>query len=240
MKNLQTINNPLWAFLFATLFGLSLPLNAATYTLTFTGVWNSSHVENNVLPQSAHFTSLIGATHQSGQPLWSPGSLASKGIENVAEQGDNLELRNEINTAIAAGSARDRVTANGIFRFPSSSSTTLEIFDSHSSVSFISMVAPTPDWFVGVSDVSLKKNGSWINKLSLDLRPWDAGTEEGSSFSLANPPTIPQQGIAPINGSPFVGSPVIGNLTLELVPVPLPGTLVLFLTGFFGLLWRWK
>jgi hypothetical protein len=66
-----------------------------------------------------------------------------------------------------------------------------------------------------------------VEALTLDLHPYDAGTEEGSGFSLSNPATSPQEAIALINGSPFIGSPVIGRLHFTLLtpqpkPVPLP------------------
>ena len=82
------------------------------------------------------------------------------------------------------------------------------------------MVAPTPDWFVGVSDVSLRNGDVWVQTLTVNLHPYDAGTEEGSGFSLGNPATNPQQAITLINGSPFVGSPVIGRLHFTLLTPP--------------------
>lgn len=100
------------------------------------------------------------------------------------------------------------------------------------------MVAPSPDWFIGIYDVSLKNGATWVDSLSLDLVPWDVGTEDGTDFSLDNLPTDPQQPITAINGAPFEGSPVIGNLTFELVAVPLPGAMILFLSGLSDLLGR--
>jgi hypothetical protein len=56
----------------------------------------------------------------------------------------------------------------------------------------------------------------------VDLHPYDAGTEEGSGFSLNNPATDPREPIALVNGSPFVGNPVIGRIHFTLLtPVPL-------------------
>lgn len=95
------------ATLLTTLFGISIPLNAATYNVTLSGLWDDSHVQNS-LPGGAHFTTLIGATHQPGQPLWSPGTLASEGIENVAETGDISALETEIDAAIAAGTVSEK------------------------------------------------------------------------------------------------------------------------------------
>ncbi len=103
---------------------------------------------------------------------------------------------------------------------------TFEIEVDDPNVTLISMVAPSPDWFVGVSDLSLRNGEFWVQALTVDLHPYDAGTENGSSFSLNNLATDPQEPIALIDGSPFVGSPLIGRLhftllTPQVTPAPL-------------------
>ncbi len=214
-KIIHSINAPIKTSIFTMLMILSVPLSAATYKLTFTGVWNGSHIQSNSLPDNSHLTTLVGATHQSGQPLWMPNTLASLGVQNVAEQGNTSEIMNEINAAILSGTAHSEIITDALFTFPSSSSVTFEVFDSHSHVSLVSMIAPSPDWFVGVYDVSLKQDGNWVETLSIDLTPWDAGTKEGDDFDFGFPATNPHELISKISGTPFVGSPVIGNLTFE-------------------------
>ena len=121
--------------------------------------------------------------------------------------------------------------------FPTTTQSTFEIEVGDPNVTLISMVAPSPDWFVGVSDVSLRNGALWVQALTVDLHPYDAGTEDGSGFSLSNPATNPQEPITLINGSPFVGSPLIGRLhftllTPQVAPVPvLSGWAVLLLGG---------
>ncbi len=88
------------------------------------------------------------------------------------------------------------------------------------------MVAPSPDWFVGVSGLSLWDGDAWIESLSVDLKPYDAGTEQGDAFSLANPATVPQELIAML-GAPFAGQPVIGRLHFIRVPEAPQGQAIL-------------
>ena len=57
------------------------------------------------------------------------------------------------------------------------------------------MIAPSPDWFMGISNVSLLENNKWVKELTLNVRLYDAGTEEGNVFGYSNPATIPQQPI---------------------------------------------
>ena len=55
------------------------------------------------------------------------------------------------------------------------------------------MIGPSPDWFVGVSALSLlDTGGQWMSTREVDLFPYDAGTEEGTEFSLNNQATSPQ------------------------------------------------
>jgi hypothetical protein len=209
---------------------------AVEYMLEFEGLWNGTHVEGGTLPGGAHFTTLIGATHDAGDPLWEAGGMATPGIEKVAELGSTPVLSIEIQARITAGSAGEEITASSINSFPTTTQSTFEIEVDDPNATLISMVAPSPDWFVGVSDVSLRSGDSWVQALTVDLHPYDAGTEEGSGFSLSNPATDPQEPITLINGSPFVGSPLIGRLhftllTPQVTPLPLLSSWAVLLLG---------
>ena len=187
--------------------------DSATYKMTFEGLWTADDITDSRLPGSAHFTQVIGATHNSSTTLWRPGGTASQGIENVAELGSTSALRTEINSnpnaieIIAAGSSfiSPRGTVSDTF-----TSTT-----SHPLVSVLSMIAPTPDWFVGVSSLSLYDNG-WRSRVQVDLYPYDAGTEDGGGWSLGNPATNPQGVITSIRNKEKFNNNPLGRLTFEL------------------------
>lgn len=54
-------------------------------------------------------------------------------------------------------------------------------------MSFVSMIDPSPDWFVGVSRLELcLDNGSWVESKVLDLFPWDAGTDSGPTYIVSS------------------------------------------------------
>jgi membrane carboxypeptidase/penicillin-binding protein PbpC len=67
--------------------------------------------------------------------------------------------------------------------------------------------------------VNLRADGEWIDQVSLNLVPWDAGTKDGMAFAFDFAATDPQQGIATISGMPFINTPVIANITIERVSV---------------------
>ena len=60
--------------------------DSASYTVTFQGEWTTASTPDGVV-SGAHFTTLIGAVHNSQVTFWSSGGTASPGIENVAEIG---------------------------------------------------------------------------------------------------------------------------------------------------------
>ena len=177
----------------------------ATYTVTFEGLWTVDDITDVVMPGSAHFTQVIGATHNSDTVIWAAGGMASTGVENVAELGVVNELVREIGQNANADVV---VRAGTSFNTPTQTvSGTFTATASHPLVSVLSMIAPSPDWFVGVSSLRLYDNG-WRNRV-VDLYPYDAGTENGSGWSLANPPTVPQEVIASIrNTGRFLDNPI--------------------------------
>ena len=163
--------------LFAALVAAA-PALGEIYRFTFTDAWDEDDVSSG-FPADAHFTQLVGATHVLGAPLWTPGGVASPGIKDVAELGDPTVLSSEVDAAILAGTAGAYFKIRGLFNPPSSRTKLFEIFDDKPAISLISMVAPSPDWFVGVSDFSLRDENGWIENLAVDLIPLDAGTEDG-------------------------------------------------------------
>lgn len=59
----------------ALLWGLSSPARAVEYTVVFEGLWDDAQVAEGPLPGGAHFTNLIGASHEAGHPLWQAGGV---------------------------------------------------------------------------------------------------------------------------------------------------------------------
>ena len=170
---------------------------SATYRVTFQGNWTTASTPGGVVA-GAHFTTLIGAIHNDMVIFWESGGTATPGVENVAELGLPGTFRSEINADSNAISVVEKsVSAGG------TGSATFEITltNEHSLVTLLSMIGPSPDWFVGVSGRSLlDTQGQWESLLEVDLFPYDAGTEEGTEFSLNNQTTSPQGVIASIKG----------------------------------------
>jgi len=75
------------------------------------------------------------------------------------------------------------------------------------------MVAPSPDWFVGVAGLDLLEAGDWAAERVIDLYPWDAGTDSGATYTSSDQPTVPPTAISAITGAPFTPGVPLGTLT---------------------------
>lgn len=186
--------------------------DSASYRLTFRGTWTRTVTPGGV-PGSAHFSPLIGAAHNDRVSFWERGGTASPQLERVAELGLQRNLRTLMERsqhvfAVLEETPRRGGTASATIEF--------EVAADYPLVTLVTMIAPSPDWFVGVSGLSLRDaGGRWLDTLEVDLFPYDAGTEEGTEFSLDNPATVPQGTITSIRGvGKFTDAPM-ARLTFE-------------------------
>ncbi len=178
----------------------------ARYRVDFTAAWSAETHPMNFPASNPHFSGLIGSTHNASFSMWSMDSLATPGIESMAETGSKLLLNSEIMQAIEAGTADRVLSGGGIGNSPGSVSLEFEINSSHPLVSLVSMIAPSPDWFVGVHDLSLLNEGSWVDEMVVDLFPYDSGSDSGTAYTSSNVDTVPKEIITRIQGIPFLNN----------------------------------
>ncbi len=178
----------------------------ATYEVTFQGNWTSESTPGGVVG-GAHFTTLIGAVHSDDVTFWRPGGRASPGVEEVAETGGTSRFRSELDASPHAATVISEGVASG---GTGSATFSIDVTTDHPLVTLLSMIGPSPDWFVGISGRSLlDASDQWEPRVEIDLFPYDAGTEEGDEFSLSNPATDPQGVITSIRGTgPFSNEPM--------------------------------
>ena len=186
----------------------------AQCNLQFDASWSEENHPTD-FPPNPHFSGLIGGTHNDQVVFWAPGGLASPGIQQVAETGAKTLFQGEVEDAILAGSAAEVVSGGGIPLSPGTVSVAFEADLSHPYLTVVSMIAPSPDWFVGIHGLPLFEGGRWIEQQVVDLPPYDAGTDSGASYTSADVVTIPPVPIAQITGFPFDGPTSLGTFTVE-------------------------
>ena len=185
---------------------------SATYRVTFEGKFTASALASGVsVPSGEHFTTLIGAVHNGSVTFWSSGGTASAGVEAVAELGNTGTFKSEIKANMNAVTVFEQSIASG---GTATATVDIVVTTDHPRVTLLSMVAPSPDWFVGVSGLSLlDAQADWLPSRTVNLYPWDAGTEEGTEFSLSNPATSPQGTITSLRGMGKFSNEPIATLT---------------------------
>ncbi len=188
-------------------------VSSATYRVTFEATWSEATHPTD-FPQFglAHFSALVGATHSADIVFWASGEPASAGVKEMAETGQTGALSSEVNTAISSGTAAKVLLGLDVDPTPGSTSFTFDIDENHPLVTLVTMIAPSPDWFIGVAGVNLYEGGDWVNEVSFSLSPWDAGTDSGTAYTGEDQATEPAANISAISGSPF-SSQALGTYT---------------------------
>ena len=191
---------------------------SAAYRVTFEGKWTTSATAAGVpVPSGAYFTTLIGGLHNADVTLLREGGMASAGVEYMAELGGTSTLANEVRAAEPNALSVLQGSDGSIGPTGSSTINTVTLTTGHPRVTLLTMVAPSPDWFVGVSGLSLlDTGGDWLPSQTVNLNPWDAGTEEGTEFSLSNAATSPKGTITSIKGTGKFSNEPIASLTFTL------------------------
>lgn len=213
----------------------SVPVFGDTYELTFDALWSATEHPTNYpagswpdVPSAAHYSPIIGASHKEAMTIWELGGTAIEGVENVAETGNRAALETMID---GSPNVLSKILHPAGFATPETvGPLTFEVDSDNPLVSFVTMIAPSPDWFAGVSRLDLRDGDGFVDSLSVDLFAYDAGTEDGSGFSGDNPDTDPQGMIAMVDQMALFGgtSPVARATFTRVVPEPAAHCLALF------------
>ncbi|TGV04550.1 T9SS type A sorting domain-containing protein [Flavivirga rizhaonensis] len=212
-----------FTFLFVSFISItSFSQSTANYTVVFESIWesvadNPTEGQSTIdLPGSAHWSPLVVATHKTANTFLMMGAAASPGIESVAETGGTSTFESEVNNNADAdkfidggglSSAKGTITINS-----------LDVNEDFSLVTLASMIAPSPDWFIAVNGINLRSgnnniNNGWKDTFSIDLFPYDAGTEDGSGYSLDNVDSNPIGVITSRSNTTPFNEKKIGTLT---------------------------
>lgn len=190
----------------------------AIYDVTFSSIWNAG--DHTSIPPNAHWSKLVGATHKTANEFFQVGGIATTGVKNIAETGNNTVFNAEVTTQITNTEADQYIDG------PSLATATGDMMISNLSVSedfpiltLMSMIAPSPDWMIGVNGFSfLDGTSSWKTTETIDIFALDAGTDDGADYTSVDALSNPFQAIAVKNGAPFQGVK-IGTLTITLKDV---------------------
>ena len=185
----------------------------ARYLVTFDATWSAAtHPE--AFPLDPHFSRLMGAAHAQTVSFWEVGLIASEGIRAMAETGATAPLRAE---AEAYGARAAYVEGGPLRPSPGAATAGVVVSEERPLVTVVAMLAPSPDWFVGVSGLDLREgDDGWAGEVFFDLQVLDAGTDDGASYTAADAPRAVRQPVGPVAYAPL-GATTVGRMTFERV-----------------------
>ncbi|XP_068083478.1 spondin-1 [Anabrus simplex] len=131
----------------------------------------------------------LSRSHDKSFVLFRLGTLASRGVKEFAETGrtDALEAQSQ-----GEGGVYDEFMAPPIPTGAGRTEAEFFVDGNHSRVSLMSRITPSPDWFIGIDSFDLCVNGNWLDSITIEVDPVDAGTDNGFTFTAPNWPTEPQ------------------------------------------------
>ncbi|CAG9579015.1 unnamed protein product [Danaus chrysippus] len=171
----------------------------AQYLLTFERIW-SYNTHPLMYPDNSTvvpcFSDVVGASHSKNFYVYKFNSEASQGLKMLAEQGNTTKLEIEIRMQLGS-TVRTIIKASGHPRPNMATTSIFRVTREHHLVSLVTAILPSPDWFLGVSNMEMcdMLTGTWAPHLVLNLYPLDAGTDSGLTFGSANDDTMPPQPI---------------------------------------------
>lgn len=195
------------ALLLAAGLGLAVLPAAAEETAVFeleAEITWSAETAPFEFPADPHLSGLIGATHNSRYVLFRDGDTASSGLELVAENGRVKTLKAEFAEAQRRRRIGEVIEGPELKTAPGKIVARFEASAAHPLLSFVTMIAPSPDWFTGVAGVPLQREGAWIESLELPLWAWDSGTDGGATYAAPDLDQQPQQSVRLLAGPHFL------------------------------------
>lgn len=192
---------------------------SADYQLQINVTW-SAETHPFEFPPSPTFSHLIGATHNEDYALFKDGDTGSSGLELIAERGRVSIFRIELEEADDRELIGTVFEGDEVEEIPGDATLTFTAKADFPLVSFVTMIAPSPDWITGVSGVPLHDGDGWIDRVELPLWAWDAGTDSGETYQARNQDAQPQQSVRLVTTPHFLtdqGLLKVGDVLIERV-----------------------
>ncbi|XP_026748868.2 spondin-2 [Galleria mellonella] len=133
----------------------------------------------------AQWSKIYGVSHDRSYVLFRLGRRVSLPVRQFTESGRSDALG-------SAPGTMDVFGAPAITQGAGRTEAEFFVDGNHSRVSVIARMIPSPDWFIGVDSFDLCVDGNWLDSITIEVDPLDAGTDNGFTFTAPNWPTAPQ------------------------------------------------
>ena len=173
----------------------------ATYTLTMDSPW-SRDTHPDYHPDGSHLSPMVAWSHRVPDTIFSSGGISSPGMEIMAETGGTNVLVKEIEDHANVGDVFGYSFDQGAVSTPGSSEIQITASYDAGLITVVSMIAPSPDWFIAARNVELYREGEWQESVTIPARLYDAGTDSGETFNAEDDDTNPKEPIVGLENQP--------------------------------------
>ncbi|MAS52225.1 MAG: hypothetical protein CMD20_03365 [Flavobacteriales bacterium] len=186
----------------------------ATYEVTFDINWNAEDFPVNY-PSNPHFSKIIGWSHSSTSNFFALESMASEGIQKMAELGTTSPLSDEINQKISDGEGHELIIGENLGSGVGKITVEVNVDKEHPSITLVTMIAPSPDWYLAVVNINLLENQEFVIEKVVTASIYDAGTDSGTDYTSSNEITNPQESISKLSYAPLSNGTVLSAVTFR-------------------------
>ena len=169
-------------------------INPATYNVKFVTSWGADKTIN--APQNPHTGNMFLVSHNVNFELFKVGQFASKEIANTAMYGSVDDLLDMVTNN---GNVGDVVT-NDALMAPGEVNLRIKVPYDKTHLSFVTMIAPSSNWFIGFS-VNMMPKWGWTDGMIIPLYVYDAGTDANQGFVTEHKPKFLADPISVINNN---------------------------------------
>lgn len=166
----------------------------ALYAVTVSVHWSDDEDAARA-PENPHWSRLLATTHDARYVLFADGDTASSGLALMAKNGRVSVLEAELAEARRRGRAGAHVVVDGLRGGVGEFTFEIDVTAGDPLISLATMLAPSPDWFAGVSAAALRDETGWRDLVEAPLWVWDAGADSGETFTAPNAETQPRQSV---------------------------------------------
>jgi hypothetical protein len=175
----------------------------AEYTVAFSFNWNNNDFPVDY-PSNPHFSPLVGWVHQKDNTFFDTGKTATDGIKIMAEVGGTPTLVKELQALIDQEKGLKTYVGSGLGSGVGSIVLDITISNEFPAVSLVTMLAPSPDWYIAAVNVVLTdEDDNFIESKTIHGVVYDAGTDSGTTFTAANSASNPRENIDIITQAPL-------------------------------------
>lgn len=137
-----------------------------TYEVVTTCEWTSATHPTDYPSEGIDFSLMCGTVHDGHYRIWQVGGTATPAVKAIAELGNCAPLEEDVTNCESDGYCQEDAYFSWDCESPTDNPTVctfagnVTMLGSYSKISMLSMIAPSPDWNIGLDSLDLCHTGT--------------------------------------------------------------------------------